>query len=49
MKLSYQYERSQQQQKEINYYKEMNSRYMEANRLLQEQIRELTKLKNLKV
>jgi len=49
MKLSYQYERCQQQQKEINYYKEMNSKYMEANRLLQEQIRELTKLKNLKV
>jgi len=49
LKLSTQFEKNQQQRKELNYYKEMNSKYMEVNRRLQEQIRELTKLKYLKV
>jgi len=49
LKLSFQHERGQQQQKELNYYKEVNAKYMEANLLLQEKIRELTKIKYLKV
>jgi len=48
-KLTSQFEKNQQQRKELNYYKEMNSKYMKVNRQLQEQIRELTKLKYLKV
>ncbi|OUM69175.1 hypothetical protein PIROE2DRAFT_2869 [Piromyces sp. E2] len=49
LKLTTQFEKNQQQRKELNYYKEMNSKYMEVNRQLQEQIRELTKLKYLKL
>eukprot|EP00833_Pecoramyces_ruminatium_P017006 jgi/Orpsp1_1/1191038/evm.model.d7180000083074.1 len=45
LKLSSQFERNKKQRKELDYYKEMNSKFMEENRLLQQQIRELTKRK----
>ncbi|KAG4085630.1 hypothetical protein H8356DRAFT_1061692 [Neocallimastix lanati (nom. inval.)] len=44
-KLSTQFEKNQKQRKELNYYKEMNTKFMEENRLLQQRIRELTKIK----
>jgi len=49
LKLSTQFEKSQQQQKELNYYKKLNTKCIEENRLLQQQIRELTKIKFLKL
>jgi hypothetical protein len=39
LKLSTQFEKSQQQQKELNYYKKLNTKCIEENRLLQQQIR----------
>jgi len=48
-KLKIQQEKNQQQCQELNYYKTMNTKFMEENRRLQEQIRELTKLKYLKL
>ncbi|ORX61060.1 hypothetical protein BCR36DRAFT_6175 [Piromyces finnis] len=47
-KLISQFEKNQQQLNELNYYKKMNYKYMEINRQLQKQIRELAKLKYLK-